>query len=1111
MELFRFSDGHAIHRSVAWVVARRVSGPSRLEDIEVLIEPPPEGTPHLFVDDIKGWFLSGKPERRRVPGRTRQDTQGVREATPDAVFEGYVEAVLRKSGLSGERTLWLLMPAVPDPLFLRYRDLMRRVTHKVLPRAAINLVPEPEMVLEYFRLVRNDVTLERRTSFFLVVDSGASTTNFTVVVTTKKGTTSTAAERRRPTRLRSISSSAAQIGGHAVDTQLLHRLAPQLTASDGRKRQRLLAEVEQAKLRVSATRERTAVDLDGTRTHLDTDLVGGVAQWLWTTVLPDYEQVARQLLSQLRNNKLADTYAPLLAERKVTDWTHVSRLFDKVFTAGGTSLLPHFDREMKRAISLPEATPVIGVGGAYPVAAAVGALAHAINPRMTVANDEEAEFTRSLEFDIVLDSKDGDGSPSNPREIVVVDRASGSRLNWEATAVQLPSSWRPGETVQSRLLPSGEEGFKKGDRFWTRVPFQRLDVTRAPAQCTVSYDPEERAVQLASDDVLDMYKMGASFKEIGGAATQARRARPSEANSQLPAAEDVVVDFGMSKTVVAWAPKPRTLRASEFEHVDVEFPIVTGFGLSQSTEPATPPASPPADHNIPNDPAHASLIGSKPGPQVGGGRPLSGPATLVEQRGVTTGTARRSPESPFDAIAPMAAGGLDIAPSAMLDTGDSNRLVEDAVSAPDRPQCPDESVEKPAPEELRESPSEKPKADSGPSIDERSGNNEEKVTEPPPPRSWQQRVSAVEPQLPTDAATRIADEWRHLVEIARYVDSAGLQIPMGDIVHLHLSCKVTPFVLLCGPPGVGKTALARNYAAALGMVEERGTFARIAVEATWTDPSRLLDIGHGTGEPSSFAQLAHRARSRSAEIFGVVLDECNLAHVDYYFSPVLSAMEDDGVLMIGGVPLAVPLRAPEHRLVIMGTMNVDDAGTSMTDKVLDRASVVELVPDALGDRLNIRSVPPQLPNALSAEAWRHLCELPPSLAVPPEVRDLWRLLASPETPEGSPAATEAEALAARPVMAVALGKRLAWQVCAYLYHAHRIAEASGGEYSVEKAMDRQVLCRILPRLRGDSRGEHLLSRLRQHAERQGWALTTARVLRMQRQLRHEHAFDFWTS
>src|SRR4051812_29814070 len=143
MELFRFSDGHSIHKSVAWIVARKGSGPSRLENIEVLIEPPPEGTPHLFVDDIKGWFLSGQPERRRVPGRTPQDTQGVREATPDAVFAGYVEAVLRESGLSGERTLWLLMPAVADPLFARYRDLLRRVAHKVLPRAAINLVPEP--------------------------------------------------------------------------------------------------------------------------------------------------------------------------------------------------------------------------------------------------------------------------------------------------------------------------------------------------------------------------------------------------------------------------------------------------------------------------------------------------------------------------------------------------------------------------------------------------------------------------------------------------------------------------------------------------------------------------------------------------------------------------------------------------------------------------------------------------------------------------------------------------------------------------------------------------------------------------------------------------------
>ena len=83
----------------------------------------------------------------------------------------------------------------------------------------------------------------------------------------------------------------------------------------------------------------------------------------------------------------------------------------------------------------------------------------------------------------------------------------------------------------------------------------------------------------------------------------------------------------------------------------------------------------------------------------------------------------------------------------------------------------------------------------------------------------------------------------------------------------------------------------------------------------------------------------------------VVLDEMNLARVEYYFSDVLSAIET-------GVPLqlhssAVPLEGSTGgeiraeillpaNLFITGTINVDETTNPVSDKVLDRASLIDM-------------------------------------------------------------------------------------------------------------------------------------------------------------------------
>ncbi len=89
---------------------------------------------------------------------------------------------------------------------------------------------------------------------------------------------------------------------------------------------------------------------------------------------------------------------------------------------------------------------------------------------------------------------------------------------------------------------------------------------------------------------------------------------------------------------------------------------------------------------------------------------------------------------------------------------------------------------------------------------------------------------------------------------------------------------------------------------------------------------------------------------RHSPVF-VVLDEMNLARVEYYFSDVLSCIETGEVLQLHahGVPLegsngtAVPSALPmPPNLYIAGTINIDETTNPVSDKVLDRAIVIDM-------------------------------------------------------------------------------------------------------------------------------------------------------------------------
>ena len=137
----------------------------------------------------------------------------------------------------------------------------------------------------------------------------------------------------------------------------------------------------------------------------------------------------------------------------------------------------------------------------------------------------------------------------------------------------------------------------------------------------------------------------------------------------------------------------------------------------------------------------------------------------------------------------------------------------------------------------------------------------------------------------------------------------------------------------------------------------RRRYALIPVKSDWTDPRGLMGYFNpltGRYFRTPFLELILAARADLQHPYFAILDEMNLARVEYYLSDVLSAMEsgepiDLGVPDEGGstedaeddsavVPSSV---AMPPNLLVIGTVNVDETTHAFSPKVLDRANVIE--------------------------------------------------------------------------------------------------------------------------------------------------------------------------
>ncbi|GAU09290.1 McrB family protein [Desulfoplanes formicivorans] len=187
-------------------------------------------------------------------------------------------------------------------------------------------------------------------------------------------------------------------------------------------------------------------------------------------------------------------------------------------------------------------------------------------------------------------------------------------------------------------------------------------------------------------------------------------------------------------------------------------------------------------------------------------------------------------------------------------------------------------------------------------------------------------------------------------EAAQYIFS---DTQIQSLHHAWHCLDTKRFVILSGLSGTGKTALLRHYArlyCKLVGVDPEKHSAVVAVSPDWRDPSGLLGYLNALhADPTFQAEPGLRivlGAARNPELpYFLILDEMNMARVERYFAPFLSAMEIKGPIVLhsneDNVNDVPPSITWPRNLFIGGTVNMDETTHPFSDKVLDRAFTFE--------------------------------------------------------------------------------------------------------------------------------------------------------------------------
>ncbi|MCE7980381.1 MAG: hypothetical protein DYG89_04260 [Caldilinea sp. CFX5] len=240
--------------------------------------------------------------------------------------------------------------------------------------------------------------------------------------------------------------------------------------------------------------------------------------------------------------------------------------------------------------------------------------------------------------------------------------------------------------------------------------------------------------------------------------------------------------------------------------------------------------------------------------------------------------------------------------------------------------------------------------------------------------------------------------------IKDYIQARGFYYAERLLENFYTCLKTDYLVILSGISGTGKSKLPQLFAEAIG-----AEFELIPVRPNWNDDRDLLGLFSARVkryQSTRFIEFLLRANADQERLYIVCLDEMNLAPVEYYFAQLLSVLESDNpqlkppdesltamevsrfeekaLIELGRLQEekaeleGVALDAVEREMRLwsqaladlekyqeipippnvrfVGTVNIDHTTHSFSDKVLDRANVIQFERVDLSAKLEVAQV-----------------------------------------------------------------------------------------------------------------------------------------------------------